>query len=350
MPWALGFLTVLAVGCVVYVLLVRLYRRWWFGDNTAALRVHVRRKALSDAFGVRFTRVRRDGRMPIAPRDTERFQRDGFADELAHAINTPVTVRIHGGFLELRTPVEVPEVVNGDYVFEPKTGTVTIGVDKDTGGPARVSLKEVSGVVVGGIPGSGKSVLLEGMKSALREYSQIFEFDGKVLEPDEFNQMVVDTLQTVRRKMQSRLRDGLDFWNIPAGQRPDLLLVIIDEVQTMFTPKTSAKKDKDAVVERERIVQDLVARGRSAGVLAILATQRPVVTALPSSIREVSGVRIAGCVKTDDHAELILGSKPQPGEPSPKGVPRGEFVVSDGGGNLMRIQAFAPASVHAASL
>lgn len=150
----------IVVGVVVWGVVSWGWWRWWFGGNAAARQVHLRREELSEAFGATFRRVRRDGRMPIAPRDTKRFQREGFADELAQAIHTPVTVRIHGGFLEIRTPVEVPEVVNGDYVLDVDQGTVTIGVDKDTGAPAAVSLKDLSyaptawRLALGGVCGS----------------------------------------------------------------------------------------------------------------------------------------------------------------------------------------------------
>lgn len=283
--------------------------------------------------------------MSIAPQDTERFQRDGFADELAHAINTPVTVRIHSGFLEIRTPVKVPDVVKGDYVFDPKTATVTIGVDGDTGAPAAISIGEQSGMIVGAMPGSGKTVLLDGITAALRRYSKVITFDGKLDNPTEF----ATSLLGVRKEMETRLRSKLDYWNWAPAQRPNLLLVVIDEAQRLFSAETSAKKDKDAAADRERLVHDLVARGRAAGVLVILASQRLVVTALPSSIRDLAGVRIAGRVARPEDAELVLGMRPGDGDPTPVGARRGEFIICDERGQNMRVHAFAPTSVHAAS-
>lgn len=335
---ALPLVGAIVGGVVVWAVMSWAWWRWWFQGNKAARQVHLRRKELSEAFGVTFRRVRRDGRMAIAPRDTERFQREGFADELAQEIHTPVTVRIHGGFLELRTPVEVPEVVAGEYVFDADQGSVTIGVDKDTGAPAAVSLKEQSGVIVGAMPGSGKTVLLDGITSALRGDAQVVEFDGKLDDPTEF----AATLVEVRSEMETRLHSKLDYWNMSAANRPALLLVVIDEAQRLFSAETSAKKDKDAAADRERLVHDLVARGRSAGVLVVLASQRLVVTALPSSIRDLAGVRIAGRVARPEDAELVLGVRPGPGEPSPVGARRGQFVVSDGRGLLRVIQVYAP--------
>lgn len=325
-------------GVVVWAVMSWAWWRWWFQGNKAARLVHLRRKELSEAFGVTFSRVRRDGRMSIAPRDTKRFQREGFADELAQAIKTPVAVSIRGGFLEIRTPVEVPEVVNGDYVFDADQGTVIIGVDKDTGAPAAVSLKEQSGVIVGAMPGSGKTVLLDGITAALRGDAQVVEFDGKLDDPTEF----AATLVEVRSEMETRLHSKLDYWSMSPADRPALLLVVIDEAQRLFSAATSAKKDKDAAADRERLVHDLVARGRSAGVLVILASQRLVVTALPSSIRDLAGVRIAGRVARPEDAELVLGVRPGDDGPTPVGARRGEFIMSDERGETLRVQAFGP--------
>jgi len=337
---AIALVGAVVVGGVVWAAASWAWWRWWFGDNSAARRVHLRRKELSEAFGTTFTRVRRDGRMAIAPRDTKRFKREGFCDELAQEINTPVTVRIHGGFLEFRTPVAVPDVVKGDYAFDAYQGTMTIGVDKDTGSPAVVSLKEQSAVIVGAMPGSGKTVLLDGITSALRGDAQVVEFDGKLDDPAEFTAM----LTNVRSEMEERLRRKRDYWNTPPGVRPDLLLVVIDEAQRLFSAETSTKKDKDAASDRERLVHDLVARGRSAGVLVILASQRLVVTALPSSIRDLAGVRIAGRVARPEDAELVLGVRPGADDPTPVGARRGEFIICDEQGDTLRVQAFAPAS------
>lgn len=336
---ALPLVGVIVVGVVVWAVVSWGWWRWWFGANAAARQVHLRRKELSDAFGVTFRPVRRDGRMPIAPRDTKRFQREGFADELAQAIKTPVAVSIRGGFLELRTPIAVPDVVTGEYVFDADQGTVTIGVNKDTGAPASVSLKEQSGVIVGAMPGSGKTVLLDGVMSALRRDAQVVAFDGKLDDPSEF----AATLVKVRAEMEERLRSKLDYWSMRAVDRPALLLVVIDEAQRLFSAETSAKKDKDAASDRERLVHDLVARGRSAGVLVILASQRLVVTALPSSIRDLAGVRIAGRVARPEDAELVLGVRPGDDGPTPVGARRGEFMISDERGETLRVQAFARA-------
>jgi len=56
-----------------------------------------------------------------------------------------------------------------------------------------------------------------------------------------------------------------------------------------------------------------VRRGRSAGILVVLASQRLTADAIPTVIRDICGVRIAGRVTRPEDAELILGRRPGEG-------------------------------------
>ena len=147
-------------------------------------------------------------------------------------------------------------------------------------------------------------------------------------------------LERLRETMQARLTSRLDFW---VGEHNEKLqVVVLDECQVLFEPEGSSKDEKAAAEARKRLVTDLVRRGRSAGILVVLASQRLTVDAVPSSIRDICGARVAGRVSRADDAELILGRRPgEEGEPTPVGAGMGEFVVDDGG-QWHALKVYAP--------
>jgi hypothetical protein len=147
-----------------------------------------------------------------------------------------------------------------------------------------------------------------------------------------------DLLSDVRRAMQSRL-DALKSWSGPAnfwGAYPErasadfpLLVTVVDECQTILDARQHV--DKEARVlsnECAAIVEDLVRRGRAAGVLTILATQKPTAESVPTGIRDNAGLRIAFSVMGRPAAEAILGDAWSAEAPiSPIGAPVGVAVV-----------------------
>ncbi|MCQ9987671.1 hypothetical protein L6C89_14360, partial [Staphylococcus aureus] len=68
----------------------------------------------------------------------------------------------------------------------PKSGALVIGVDTTTGAPAEISLREKSGVILAGKPGSGKTFALKAIRHALHPYADITVFDGKRDNPEGF--------------------------------------------------------------------------------------------------------------------------------------------------------------------
>ena len=106
--------------------------------------------------------------------------------------------------------------------------------------------------------------------------------------------------------MQERLEKGIDYWTIDTKDRPKLLLLVLDEAQAWFSPASSSKQDKAAAAEREALVRDLVQRGRSAGVLVVLATQRMTADTVPSGIRDICGVKMVGRVTRPEDTQIFL--------------------------------------------
>ena len=82
-----------------------------------------------------------------------------------------------------------------------------------------------------------------------------------------------------------------------------MYLIVIDEY-AYFSATVGTK------TERERfaaLTRDLVARGRAAGVIIILATQRPSHQVIDPSMRDLFGYRWAFRCTTDSSSDTVLG-------------------------------------------
>lgn len=337
LPWAIALIV---TAIVLQALGPWLWRKTWYRDNTAARRVQGARKAIADAFGLTVSRVRRDGFIRIAPGETSRWLRPGLESELSRFLHTPIRLTVREGLVTVKTPVNLPSSIQGRPQFSPSSGALVIGVDTTTADRAEISIREKSGVVLAGKPGSGKTFALKAIKYALSEKSFIRTFDGKRDDAETFER----TVRKVQHHMEKRLSNGLDYWSMNEESRPKLLVLILDEVQTWFNPASRSKADKEAAAERESLIRDLIQRGRSAGVLVILASQRITADIIPTGIRDLCGLKIVGRVTRLEDAELVLGMRPGEGDPDPMKANRGQFVVDDEESPLRMIQVYMPKS------
>ena len=88
-------------------------------------------------------------------------------------------------------------------------------------------------------------------------------------------------------------------------------MLIIDEAHTYFRdykgsdPQT--KKLAALAAENARLVEDLVKKGRSVGILVILTTQKTTGDAIPTFIRDVCPVGLSFAQKTAEAAVAALG-------------------------------------------
>lgn len=332
-PWAIALIVTIIV---LQALAPWLWRRTWYRDNTAARKTQAARKRIKNHFDISISHVSREGKIRIAPGETSRWLRPGLEAELSRFLHAPIRLTVSEGLALVKTPAEIPASIQGRPKFSPNSGDLVIGVDTTTGAPAEISIREKSGILLAGKPGSGKTFALKAIRHALHPYANIAVFDGKRTRPEDF----YDKARKIQSRMEERLSSGMDYWT--EERRPKLLVLILDEVQTWFSPTSRSKADKEAAAEREALIRDFVQRGRSAGVLVILTTQRMTADVVPTGIRDLCGVKIVGRVTRLEDAELVLGVRPGEGDPEPMKANRGQFVVDDEERPLRMIQVYMP--------
>lgn len=253
--------------------------------------------------------------------------------------------------------------------------TVVYGLTED-GEPAKLSYAQTSGIVVGGVPGAGKSAgaTLLTLPLLASPKASVAIFDGKggmdwhwaEKAASLYNNDCDLDLETATEQLEQlaqRCVDDLkshtwsesdpDFWHAGASALHPFHLVVIDECQTLFDT-TGRSKDDKALVERcKRAVATIVRKGRSAGWCVMLLTQKPTADSIPTNIRDNCVVRFALRVTTREAAEAVLGSIPD-GDPRPTEIPaprRGGAVVQGEDGHTQSVRfAYLPVTEAAKAL
>jgi hypothetical protein len=203
----------------------------------------------------------------------------------------------------------------------------------EDGSAVLVRLTEVSGIVVAGLAGFGKTMLVAHLLGQLAPSPavQLVLVDGKggpdydQLTPrawlsakDDLTE-VRDALRQVHRLMLDRqaaiaqVLGVTDTWHVGPSPRWPLVVVIVDEAHTFFHERkgTSAevKAHNALVAELVRLVEELVRKGRNVAVQVLLLTQRATGDAIPTRIRDNCQVAISFATRTLDGAVAALGEE-----------------------------------------
>jgi hypothetical protein len=191
---------------------------------------------------------------------------------------------------------------------------VPVGVDED-GQLVAVTLFEHN-LLVGGEPGAGKSVAISQLvaAAALDPFATLWLLDGKVVELAAWRRCArgfagaditeaTMLLLRVRQVMDDRYQQLLEAGRRKIAHGTGLHVVVIDELALYST--WPERKARDHFAE---VLRDLVARGRAAGVIVIVATQKPSSEVVPTSLRDLFGHRWALRCTTDAASDTILGS------------------------------------------
>ena len=260
-------------------------------------------------------------------------------DHLADAWRVPI-VRIEQerpGTLTIRALIWDPLTTATDTTASTVSGAdqaVTswlVGTDQD-GTDAAVKTSDVSGIVVAGLAGYGKTNLLDNRFAALAP-SPLVQFaviDGKggpdwdshaprcfafaKDDPKKAHEILshLHNLLTFRQHL-IRARLGVkNLWETGPSRSWPLVVLIVDEAHTFFYEAKGsdpeAKRRDQLARESARIVEELVRKGRNVGIQVILATQKATGDAIPTKIRDNCQVAISFAQRTSEAAIAILGT------------------------------------------
>jgi hypothetical protein len=193
---------------------------------------------------------------------------------------------------------------------------IPVGVGED-GEAICVSVVERN-VLIGGEPGAGKSVAESELiaTAALDPEVDLTLFDGKLVELAPWRGVAravvglniyeaIDVLRELRDEMNARyerlLAEGKR--KISRGDGMRLHLVAMDELALYLSDE-----DRKAKAELFGLARDLVARGRAAGIIFVVATQKPSGDVVPTALRDLVAIRWALRCSTRDASDTILGA------------------------------------------
>jgi len=193
---------------------------------------------------------------------------------------------------------------------------VHLGTD-ELGRRVDVGLAERN-MLIGGEPGSGKSVALQLVVAhgALSADCRLVLIDGKRVElglwrdcAERFVGPSIDDAIDTMHWLQGLIDERTDLLLQMKRRKvtPDLgwpvYLVPVDEVAYFSATVGTGPQQK----EFNAANRDVVARGRAPGIIAVEATQRPSADIIPTSLRDLFGYRWAFRCSTEASSDTILG-------------------------------------------
>lgn len=218
----------------------------------------------------------------------------------------------------------------------PKTlDRLPVGLD-EFGEDVSLRLSNVAGICVCGLPGYGKTSFINNLivRLSASPAVQFVGLDGKSDDPhqgdygdlaDRFTVLLGDDLEQAnkllgelvefRRARASSIRTLLgrkNAWHGAFTPAWPLVVVIVDEAHTFFSQVKDggdkALRARNALAaQNAQHVEDLIKKGRSVGILTVLATQKGTGDAIPTQIRDVCSVSLAFACRTIEAAVAALG-------------------------------------------
>jgi S-DNA-T family DNA segregation ATPase FtsK/SpoIIIE len=230
----------------------------------------------------------------------------------------------------LALPYAMDSAPAGVYVSTSElTGPLRLYLGRDEWAADRwLTVPGLTGVTIGGLPGYGKTSLVNSLLMQLAGLPVQFVFiDGKgggdyadwsdrawIWTGDELPDAAA-ALEDAHALMRSRFGTVLEetghrnAWRSGPSERFPLVVTVIDECHSFFD-LDAVKGDRDAeqhVRTCRTLAGQLVKKGRSVLMLTIFITQKQTGDAIPTAIRDNCGFGVSFAVKTKDAAVASLG-------------------------------------------
>jgi FtsK/SpoIIIE family/FtsK alpha domain/Ftsk gamma domain len=249
-------------------------------------------------------------------------------------LETPVPGETYVG---IEVPNHNPSLVALRSVLESKTmqeqmakakSPLFIPLGRDvSGAPLGVDLAAMPHLLIAGTTGSGKSVCIAALATALvlnntPDKVKLVMMDPKMVELNRFNglphllgpvetdqERIIQVLQWCTREMDRRYKlleeyavRNIDAFNARLGRRQKdeympYIVIMIDEIGDLMMSRPE---------ETERTIQRLAQKARAAGMHVVIATQRPSVDVITGTIKANFPSRIAFAVASSVDSRVIL--------------------------------------------
>lgn len=242
-------------------------------------------------------------------------------------------VYAHAGAVLVELPRWARPAVPLAALPAPRGLAVPLGLDSRTGSPVGLDLAAAPHALVAGQTGSGKSTALRVLAAGLARAGvrlALADSDADTWRPFARAAALAYPVAEAPADVRALVLAVADQLGTRDRAGPPLVL-IIDEVQTLDPPA-------------RRALADVLARGRKAGIRAILATQYVRADVLDRRLTDQCGWRIGGRVQDATASRLILGSS---GAEALAGA--GDMLVSFGG-TMRRVLVALPTAGELAAL
>jgi hypothetical protein len=291
---------------------------------------------------------------------TTRIRDDAVLTDLSHALGHPVSydgrvpsqgcwLIIHLGEKD-RIPTYVPfgQFIQS-YPDNPKPLTIPIG--HGLMGPMWRDLRELPHLLVAGATGKGKSVMIHSIIATLlhlppnRLKLVLCDLKGGMTlgkykkVPHHHRALYVRraeelprVLLALQEEMQSRVEtmeniaEDIDEWNKLRPQKWPYILLVIEELANAMLSKERVKLGKHTetvAAATDRLLADLAARGRAAGVHIIATTQSPRADVINGLIKANFPARIAFGTASDMDSRVIIDDS------RAQGLAKGRAILLD---------------------
>lgn len=211
-------------------------------------------------------------------------------------------------------------------------------------------IKGISGIVMGGEGGSGKSAFIQTVLFSLLQsgYAKVDVMDGKgdaselvhfsglahymplkstqvyneelgmnerKRNLEDFAKRTNEIIEEMMERKQILATDGKDsnFWNRPLSKDMPIRVVVMDECHNFFEEEKAiselVKEENKWRTVIKQNAQTIIREFRSCGCILMLATQKPTSNTVPTSIRDICQLRVAFRVATTTSEIAILGER-----------------------------------------